>query len=130
MTTRLPDGFQYLPEYFDRTAQTGLLAAVTNAAIGGMGTASMAALVSGPFAPITVPAAGALGAGTAFAMTLWEKMNRIEGGNFYGELRKMEGANGEKLDIPTAARASNLYSAPAAALELVSFGILTKPFIN
>ncbi len=34
MTTHLPSGFQYLPEYFDRTAQKELLEAVTNAARG------------------------------------------------------------------------------------------------
>ena len=34
MTTKLPNGFQYLPEYFDRAAQVELLAAVTEAARG------------------------------------------------------------------------------------------------
>lgn len=34
MTTQLPNGFQYLPEYFGRTAQKELLSAVTEAARG------------------------------------------------------------------------------------------------
>ena len=34
MTTRLPNGFQYLPEYFDRTIQKALLAHVIDAARG------------------------------------------------------------------------------------------------
>lgn len=34
MSTHLPNGFQYLPEYFGRTAQIDLLAAVTDAARG------------------------------------------------------------------------------------------------
>lgn len=34
MSTKLPNGFQYLPEYFDRKAQVELLAAVTDAARG------------------------------------------------------------------------------------------------
>ncbi len=34
MTTQLPNGFAYYPEYFDRAAQVDLLAAVTDAARG------------------------------------------------------------------------------------------------
>ena len=89
----------------------------------GLAAAGTAAMLSGPTAPITVPAAGAAGFASGMRAGMFMRAKAVEGGNAYLELLDLKDENGKPVpvDDKTARVASEMVGVINGSLELVGF---------